>query len=45
MERFYARLTAPVTQDDALLASLARLMRLDCAQIKRASGRFTWNGW
>ena len=45
MERFYAQLTAPASQDDALLANLARLMKLDSDQIKQASSRFTWNGW
>lgn len=45
MERFYAQLTTPASQDDALLVSLARLMKLDPYQIKRVSSRFTWNGW
>jgi len=45
MERFYTRLTAPASQDDALLVSLARLMKLDPNQIKQVSSRFTWNGW
>jgi hypothetical protein len=45
MQHFYARLTAPASRDDALLVSLARLMKLDCDQIRRVSSRFTWNGW